>query len=111
MPYTLAALGLAATTLLVLWTAMRWPHPRTDLTVGLTGGTAVAIWSVFNGTHPGPAIGSMPFTLADIASLPALLVASLLMGRTVLLRSHPHPGTHPTAAPPTPTLPLPPLPP
>ena len=106
--YALTATVLAASTLLALWTAMAWPHPRADVTAGVIGAASVAIWTAFNDTHPGPAIGSLPFTLADVASLPALLVSSLLVGRTMLLRNRPFtpattpattgPGTHPASA-------------
>lgn len=88
--YLFTATLMAAATLLAVWTAMAWPHPRADLTAGMLGAASVAIWSVFNDTHAGPAIGSLPLTVADIASLPALLVSSLLVGRTVLLRNHPY---------------------
>lgn len=92
MPYLIAAVILAAASALVLWTAMRWPNPRADVTAALAGATAVALWSAFHGAHPGPTLGVLAFTVADVASLPALLVASLLMGRTVLLRRHPRPS-------------------
>lgn len=95
MFYALTATVLAASTLLALWTAMAWPHPRADVTAGVLGASSVAIWSAFNNTYAGPHIGSLPFTLADLASLPALLVSSLLVGRTMLLRNHPFPHTAP----------------
>lgn len=99
MPYLIAAVILAAASALVLWTAMRWPNPRADVTAALAGATAVALWSAFHGAHPGPTLGVLAFTVADVASLPALLVASLLMGRTVLLRRQVNPRPAAAAAP------------
>lgn len=99
MPFYLAAAAtLAAATILALWTAMRWPNPRADVPTGLLGGAAVTLWFVFNGEHPGPTIGDLPLTAADVCALPALLGSALLMGRTALLRNHPYPPA-PAAAP------------
>ena len=106
--YLLSAAILAATTVLSFWTAMNWPERRADLTIGLLGGSAVALWSVVNTAHPGPAIGSLPVTVADGAALPVLLASSLLVGRTILLRNHPYvPPAARRAHGPAPTVPTP----
>lgn len=97
LPYILCAALLALATARALWVGMNWPHPRTDVLTGVTAAAAATFWYTINDVLPGPSLGTWPLDAADLLAIPAVLFASLLVGRTVLLSHTPSPTSAPAS--------------
>jgi hypothetical protein len=82
-------LVLVGSTAVSVYTAMRLPRATRDVVVALVGAASVTTWIVFDSTHPGATLlgagSGFPVTVADLAGLPSLAVAGLLVGRTMIL--------------------------
>lgn len=87
--YAASAVLLALATVVAAGTAMRWPRRGRDVLTAASTAAAVVFWSVFDVLHAGPVLvhagGGWDVSVADLAGLPGLGLAGLLMGRTVLL--------------------------